>query len=47
MQKALIIPGNSTPGFGGLNRFALLEDGWKQGMIVDVVCQEGNKYVVR
>jgi hypothetical protein len=26
---------NQIPGMGGLNRIALLEDGWQPGMIMD------------
>ena len=47
MKKAKIKTGISVPGFGGLNRFALHEDGWQEGTICEVIREQGNRLTIK
>lgn len=38
---------NQIPGMGGLNRIALLEDGWQPGMIMDAEQLSGDLVLVK
>lgn len=46
-MKAKLILTNQIPGMGGLNRIALIEDGWYSGMILDVVSEHGDRLKVQ
>ncbi len=46
-MKAKLKLVNQIPGMGGLNRIALLEDGWQPNMVVEVVEAIGDRLKVK